>query len=543
MSKEEKLRKELEAMRIQQKVLMRLSDIGRMHRSLDKIYEDSLDLAVEIVSARYGSLLLFNERANSLEFVSMRTQSEDIAEKLRSLKLKKGEGLAGWVYLTGIPILSNDVRNDEKWKRKIAEEIDYIPGNILCLPITGSSSIIGVLELIDRRSDSAFDDNDLEIAKLFASQLSVIIENRTLYNGLEEEIGRIRNLIETSILLSSTLDLDELLALIMDKAKEILSAEASSIFQIDSQSEELYFRVATGEKGEAAKSIRVPVGKGIVGWAAENMRTVYVPDVSRDERFYKDVDEKTKFSTKSVIAVPLVTKKGVIGVAEVLNKKGGGQFTDDDIRIFESLARQSAVAIENAKLYNDLSELTKQSISSIVTAVEKRDRYTRGHTERVTEYCLKIAEAMGFDSEKMHKLELAALLHDVGKIGISDNILLKKGALTDEEYDEIKKHPRKGIEIVGRIEQLSEIKEGILYHHERIDGRGYPAGLKGNEIPLTARIIAVADAYDAMTTNRPYRNSLSVEEAKRRLSESSGTQFDPRIVEIMLLILEKESDE
>ena len=393
---------------------------------------------------------------------------------------------------------------------------------------------MGVLELIDKRQDENFTDNDIEIAQLFANQLSIIIENRNLYNDLENEIKRIRDLIETSVLLASTLNLDELLSLIMEKAKEILGAEASSIFQIDENDNDLYFRVAIGEKGREAKSIRVPMGKGLVGWAAENMQTVYVPDVKKDKRFYQNVDRKTRFSTQSIIAVPLITKHGVIGVAEVLNKKDGTSFTEDDIRIFESLARQSAVAIENARLYNDLSELIKQSISSIVTAVEKRDEYTKGHTERVTQLSMEIANVMNLDNETKHNLELAALLHDVGKIGIPDRILLKKGKLNHEEYEEIKKHPRKGIEIVGHIKQLSKMSDGILFHHERFDGKGYPTGLKKNEIPLIARIISVADAYDAMTTDRPYRKFLHKDEAVRRLNESSGTQFDPLIVDFFV---------
>lgn len=540
MANSKELKRELDGVRIQLKVLMRLNDIGRMQRSLDRIYEDALDLAIEIINATYGSLLLFNKQKECLEFVSVRAKNKKIRDKLANLTLEKGEGLAGWVYLTGIPIVSNELENDLKWKKKIAKEIEYTPRNIICLPISSGNDIIGVIEILDKRNNEDFTDNDIEIAHLFANQLSIIIENRNLYNGLETEIGRIRDLIETSILLSSTLDLDELLSLIMEKAKEILGAEASSIFQIDRETNELFFRVATGKKGREAKSIRVPMGKGVVGWAAENMQTVYVPDVESDRRFYKDVDKKTQFSTKSIIAVPLITKHGVIGVAEVLNKKDGTRFTTDDIRIFESLARQSAVAIENARLYNDLSELIRQSISSIVTAVEKRDMYTKGHTERVTEYSMMIAGNMDLDSQSKHNLELAALLHDVGKIGIPDNILLKEGRLTDEEYDEIKKHPQKGLEIIGHIKQLSQINDGILYHHEWYNGKGYPAGLKGENIPIIARIISVADAYDAMTTNRPYRKSLSTREALRRLNESAGTQFDKDIVDSFVQIISQD---
>lgn len=529
--------REIETMKIQLKVLMRLNEIGRMPHSLENVYEDALNLAIEIISAKYGSLILFNKDTEKLEFVSVRAKTKAAENKLKKLKLDKGEGLAGWVYLTGIPILSNSIETDVKWQKKIAEEINYKPHRIMCSPITVGADIIGVLELIDKKQNEEFSDYDMEIFRLFTEQLGIILENRQLYRGLENEITRIKDLIETSVLLSSTLDLDELLNLIMEKAKQILGAEASSIFQIDEETGELYFRVATGEKGKAAKAIKVPMGKGVVGWAAEQGETVIVPDVSKDNRFYKKVDKETKFKTKSIIAVPLMTKHGIMGVAEVLNKIEGVRFSKEDIKIFESLARQASVAIENAHLYNDLNELIKQAISSIVTAVEKKDMYTRGHTERVTKFSLMIGREMHMDSTTLHNLELAALLHDVGKIGIPDNILLKKGKLTDEEYSEIKKHPHKGIEIIGHIKQLKPITDGILYHHEHFDGSGYPAGLKSDSIPLLARVISVADAYDAMTTDRPYRNALDQAEAIRRLKEASGTQFDPTMVDYMLNIL------
>lgn len=529
--------REIETMKIQLKVLMRLNEIGRMPHSLEDVYEDALNLAIEIISAKFGSLILFNRDSEKLEFVSVRAKTKTVENKLRKLRLDKGEGLAGWVFLTGIPILSNNIENDIKWQKKIAEEINYTPHRIMCSPISVGSDIIGVLELIDKKQNDEFSDYDMEIFRLFTGQLGIILENRQLYRGLENEISRIKDLIETSVLLASTLDLDELLNLIMEKAKQILNAEASSIFQIDEETGELYFRVATGKKGKAAKSIKVPMGKGVVGWAAEKGETIIVPDVSKDGRFYKKVDKETKFKTKSIIAVPLMTKHGIMGVAEVLNKIDGVKFSKEDIKIFESLARQASVAIENAHLYNDLNELIKQAISSIVTAVEKKDMYTKGHTERVTKFSILLGQEMNLDSAVLHNLELAALLHDVGKIGIPDNILLKKGKLTDEEYCEIKKHPHKGIEIIGHIKQLKPITDGILYHHEHFDGSGYPAGLKGHNIPLIARIISVADAYDAMTTDRPYRNALDNTEAVRRLKESSGTQFDPAIVKTMVEIL------
>jgi HD-GYP domain-containing protein (c-di-GMP phosphodiesterase class II) len=329
----------------------------------------------------------------------------------------------------------------------------------------------------------------------------------------------------------------------MERLKEVMQAEASSIFQIDEATNELYFLVATGEKGEEAKEIRVPWGKGIVGWTAEKGETLNVPDVTKDTRFFTGVDKKTKWQTRSILAVPLKIKGKVIGVAEVLNKIGDEPFDERDEKLFEAIAKQAAVAIDNARLYTDLSELFKSSIRALVNAVEAKDEYTRGHTERVTEYSVMIARKMGFTGEEIQRIELSALLHDVGKIGIPDKILLKPGKLTDEEFEVVKEHPSRGVKMLRPIKQLRMVLNGIKHHHEKLDGSGYPDGLIGNGIPLVARIITVGDAYDAMTTNRPYRNALPREEAIRRLKQDSNTQFDPELVDVFVKCIEEEKEE
>ena len=356
---------------------------------------------------------------------------------------------------------------------------------------------------------------------------------------LQREVERLKSLLDISLKFGSTLDLQEILNLIMEIAKKTLDAEASSIFQIDEEKRELFFVVATGEKGKEAKTIRIPWGKGIAGWVAEHGKPLLVPDVSKDPRFFQDVDKKTGFKTKSILAVPLIRKGKVIGVAEVINKKGGGEFTVEDIILFEAIAEQAAVAMENAKLYSQLENLFLSSIRAIVNAIEEKDEYTRGHTGRVTEYSLLIGKRLGLSNDEIKTLELSALLHDVGKIGIPDSILRKPGRLTDEEYAVIKSHPLRGVKILEPIENIRHILPGIRHHHERYDGKGYPDGLKGKKIPFYARIIAVADAFDAMTSDRPYRKGLPIEIARKEIEENSGTQFDPECADAFLRELDE----
>lgn len=353
---------------------------------------------------------------------------------------------------------------------------------------------------------------------------------------LAKRVKNLETLIDTSLIFSSTLDIDALLNIILQKAEEVMDAEASSVFKIDEERNELYFMTARGVKERELKEIRIPMGKGIVGWVAEHKKPLLVPDVRKDPRWFGGVDKKTKFVTRSILAVPLFAKGKIIGVAEVLNKRGNRKFNEDDKELFTALGNQIAVAIENASLYKELDELFLSSIRSIVEAIDAKDPYTKGHSARVVEYSLLVGAGLKLKKEEMKDLEISAILHDVGKIGIPDRILSKPGRLSDEEYEYMKRHPELGSEIIAPIAKLKSLVPNILHHHERFDGRGYPAGLKGKKIPLFARVIAIADSYDAMTSDRPYRGRMEPEVALRELRINKKSQFDPRLVDIFIRV-------
>jgi len=527
---------ELNNLRLRLKVLERVTEVTSNIEDYRKVLSQLLDLAVEITSTEAGSI-----RLREGDHIVIKVAEGPKAGFLKDLKLPLGKGIAGWVAKTGVPILSNDAKQDERWDSRIAETIQYKTRNVLCLPIKSGTDVVGVLELINKRDGKDFVQDDLDISLLFSSFLGKTIENSQLLLEMNNRIEELSILTETSTLISSTLDLKELLHIIMEKLKEVMHAEASSIFQIDEETNELYFLVATGEKGEEAKEIRVPWGKGIAGWTAEQGKTLNVSDVTKDKRFFREVDKKTKWKTRSILAVPLKIKGKVIGVAEVLNKIGDEHFDDRDEKLFEAIAKQAAVAIDNARLYTDLSDLFKSSIRAVVNTVEAKDKYTRGHTERVTEYSVMIAKQLNLPPAEVRRIELSALLHDVGKIGIPDKILLKPGKLTKKEYEVVKEHPVRGVQIMQPIKQLRTVFDGIKYHHEWMNGNGYPEGLKGNKISLVARIITIGDAYDAMTSDRPYRKALSKKEAIRRLKKDSSTQFFPELVEVFIKCQKKET--
>lgn len=342
----------------------------------------------------------------------------------------------------------------------------------------------------------------------------------------EEEL---KTLARLSAILNSTLDPREVQKRAMESATELMKAEVGSLLLVDERSNDLYFEVALGEKGAKVKEIRLKMGEGIAGWVAQNGEPLVIDDVTKDPRFSGKADEKSKFATKNMICVPVMIKEKITGVLQAINKSEG-MFSPKDLELFQMLANQVAIAIDNARLMEDLRQTFYETAEALAEAIEKRDPYTGGHTKRVLTYSMASAEYMGMSPQEMDWLKLSAILHDIGKIGVEDRVLRKQGSLNDEEFALMKAHPRMGAEIMEYVEKLKDIIPGMKHHHERFDGKGYPDGLKDGDIPLIARIISVSDTFDAMTSDRPYRKGLSDETAIDELQKYAGIQFDPEVV-------------
>jgi HD-GYP domain-containing protein (c-di-GMP phosphodiesterase class II) len=228
----------------------------------------------------------------------------------------------------------------------------------------------------------------------------------------------------------------------------------------------------------------------------------------------------------------------VIGVLQAINKKEG-VFTEQDLDAFWTLSNQVAVALENAGLYAELQETFLHTAEALAAAVEKKDPYTGGHIQRVVDYSMAIARNMTKPLSDIDRLKLAAVLHDIGKIGIKDSVLLKQGRLTSDEMTHMKEHPLVGDDILCHIEKLQDVRKVMRSHHEKWDGSGYPDGIKGDAIPLHARIIAVADCVDAMTTDRPYRKAADLQTAIEEVRRFAGKEFDPRVAEAFFRACER----
>jgi len=385
-----------------------------------------------------------------------------------------------------------------------------------------------VCELVSEQKEITREE--LGLAKSAASELMLVVENARLEKLNSQETGETQTILEISHILNSTLNPKVVRTRAMGAVVRLLDCEAGSLYLIDEAKQELYFEVALGERGDQVKEIRLKMGEGVAGWVAQTGEALLVTDVSKDPRWAPKADQKSKWHTRNMVTVPVKAGAKLIGVLQALNKTRGKVFDQHDLGLMQSLADTVAIALENALLHDEQRRAFFQTAEALADAIEKRDPYTGGHTMRVRDFSGAIAEALGLDKELRESLELAAILHDIGKIGVEDRILRKPGKLTDEEFRQMCLHPEHGSSIMGHIKSLEKIVPGMRHHHERLDGKGYPSGLKNSQIPLFARIIAVADTWDAMTSDRPYRPALAEEIAIRELWQSRGKQLDPQIV-------------
>ncbi|MGZ3495146.1 MAG: HD domain-containing phosphohydrolase [Thermodesulfobacteriota bacterium] len=356
---------------------------------------------------------------------------------------------------------------------------------------------------------------------------------------IEEKVERLALLSQLGQILNSTLDHKEIRRRAMQAATQLMKAEAGSLLLVDEGKRQLHFEVALSDREEDIKMIPLNFGEGIAGCVAQSGNPLIVNSPKKDHRFFKGVDERTDFKTRNIICVPVKVKEKIIGVLEAINKQERGGFNKEDLSLFISLADQVAIALDNSRLYQELEEMFFQTTDSLADAIEKRDPYTGGHTRRVTQYSLAISKYLQLKPLEKKWLKITSVLHDVGKVGIEDQILKKPEQLTPEEFEMIKRHCNIGVEIIEHVRQLRESIPGVKYHHEQLDGKGYPSGLKGDEIPVLAKIVAVADTFDAMTTNRPYRKAMEKEAAIKELERCSGRQFDERVVEAFIQAYQK----
>lgn len=336
--------------------------------------------------------------------------------------------------------------------------------------------------------------------------------------------------------ISTETDLERVLKILGDNARDILGADRCSIFMYDKEKNELWTKLAHG-----VEELRIPANKGVVAAAVTTKETQVVIDAYHDFRFNSEIDKQTGYVTKTIIAVPLVNTKGdTIGVFQAINKKGG-IFSNVDAELLILIGNYASVTLENSLLYEKIKKTQLKLINKIATAAEFKDEDTSKHTKRVGLYSYLLAKKANLSAKECELIKITAPMHDAGKIGIADSILLKPGKLSDEEFKIMKGHCQIGYDILFDEDDESLKKSAIIAkeHHEKYDGSGYPLGLKGDEISVEGRIVAIADVFDALTSVRPYKGAWSFEDALNLIKKSSGSHFDPCFAKLFLENIEE----
>lgn len=337
-------------------------------------------------------------------------------------------------------------------------------------------------------------------------------------------------LLDFGKVLSQTNEIGDVLHKLADFAKEVLEADRCSIFIYDRDKDELWTKVAHGLDSE----IRIPANKGIAGYAVLSKDIQIVVDAYNDFRFNNEVDKKTGYITKNILAVPLLdSNDNIIGVFQALNKKNG-LFLDVDAQILLLLSNYAGTAIENSLLYERIKKTHQKIINKLASAAEFKDEDTSEHTKRVGLYSAILASAYGLSKDEVELIEITAPMHDTGKIGIADHILLKSGKLDEDEFKIMKTHSSIGFKLLYDKDDLFLQTAALIAkeHHEKWDGSGYPLGLKGEDISIWGRIVAIADVFDALVSERPYKKAWSLEKTQRVINEGSGTHFDPKLIQL-----------
>ena len=498
--------------------------------TLSDVLGKVLEWAERIFELRACAVLLYDEASGTLRISSSRGYRPEVVAAYRG---RPGEGVTGQAFVRHGPVLVSDVRRHPAY----VEGVDGATCE-MAVPLMTQGRAIGVLDAESAR-DEPFSDDDMDLFELFGAHVASAVQNSILLEKARADAARLdlraRDLAainEAGLRLATFTELDGLMRGVMATARRALPFRSCALLL--HEGDDLVVRGVFGFDGGIEIGFRPPRGRGVSWRCFDAASPVLVDDVLRDP------DHVTGMSGCCCeMAAPLLGPDGPVGVFTAESPKAHA-FNADSLSLFTTFAHQVAAAIENTRLHETNRKTFYQTIRALAQALEMRDSYTMGHSERVTQYALRMADLLGVTDHDRDIIEQAGLLHDIGKIGVRDAVLLKEGRLTGEEREDIERHPIIGDSILHPVAFLGEALQIVLHHHEHFDGTGYPSGLKADEIPLVARLIAVADTYDAMTSRRPYREAMTHGEAVDEIRKFSGTQFDPRVVEAFIATVARE---
>jgi HD-GYP domain-containing protein (c-di-GMP phosphodiesterase class II) len=520
-------------------VLLELGQAFRSMLELDSVLLSILKQLQTTVQSEGALLWLLDESETEVKC----TNAIGVQmEKVSGSAMRARKFISAYRTVSGRLVKADDL-HQSKWMD--AKDYRHYFGveirSMVSHPLAARGKLVGEIDVINKIGGASFSNDDRDSVAELARHIAVAVQNTRLFEWQNHSTERQKMLNQISRHLHQTLDIDELIPRIFLSVNKAINAEAQSIWLVDEEARVIKCRYARGASAEALKGLSVPLDEpSIVGTSVAKQESIIIKDAQNDPRRARSVDEKTGFVTRSLMTVPLVLEDKSIGAIQAVNKRDGQLFNKDDLDLFRSIADSAALAVSNAQLVADLQTSYDLTLEALSAALDLRDRETEGHSRRVVEYTSRLAEKIGLDNATIKNIRRGALIHDIGKIGVPDAVLHKPGSLDEKERRVIERHPQAGYNMLVGIPYLREEIQIVICHQEKWNGTGYPYGLRGEEIPIGARLFAVADTFDALTSDRPYRHGTSYEVARRIIEEESGKQFDPQAVEVFLSIAEEE---
>ena len=503
---------------------------GLEHTS--RMVQEMLDLMIEVSLADSANFFQLDTVADELVITHVRGDVE--SQYLIGLRLSCQQDLPGIsLYDTKVMVIG-DLPSDPDWLSRVDPINASRKKNVINLPVVNQDHPLGVVQIFN------FQQAELDLLMVLSTRMAVELDRREEMDLLLQSNQRLLTLVDMLGDVAGTLDRNQLLHLVTENAARLVDAERSSLFLVDPATSEMVFQVAyqppvqehpspaTDNDDQEIQSTRSdqPARKRL----------------SRQSRMTSLQEGEFSYFNRSAITVPLRNEPQsknlteghghALGGLMVLNKPQAA-FHEEDAQLVRILANQAGIFLRIAEMYESMEELFLGVIKSLITAIDAKDPYTQGHSQRVSDYSVMIARELELNETLVNDIRIGSLLHDIGKIGISDAILLKNGTLSLNEIELMREHPSTGANILSQVKLLDPMRPAILEHHERLDGSGYPAKLTDKQISLMGRIVAVSDVFDAMTSNRPYRQALSVQEVLAYLHEKAGILFDESCVQAL----------
>ena len=499
--------------------LSRLNDIERIGLTI----ADELHLLID-----YHNCRVFLRDGDDLLPVAFRGDltSADPGTAVEVQATRVGRGITGRVAATGRPLLTGDAARSE-FGEQIAGTAE-IAESLLAVPLVFGSKVTGVI-VISKLGLDQFDADDLRLLEVLAAHASVALENARLYEAQRREAESATALLEFGRDLAGAKDPAEVAHRVVAGSARILSSPSVSLLLEDAETGDL-LRLADHD-GAASRTARTPVPRGILIDSWLDRTEPFLAETTAGHPILSD--PRAASGTVAVAPFALDGRRGAIAATLPLLATFGAR----ELELLGGIAQQATLALQNAESYGTLERTFLSTVEALVNALEARDEQSSSHGRTIADLALKVGLELGFGPAALRRLELGALLHDIGKLGIPEAILAKPAPLTDGERNIVESHPILGERILEPIEQLAEVRRIVRSAHESFDGTGYPDRLAGEQIPIESRIVLACDAYHAMTTDRPYRSSIGIDEAMTRLREGSGTQFDPSVVAALLRVL------